>query len=388
MESNPAVSRIPLNQHDLLERELQELSRELRNVNMVGGPRASELSESMASLTRQQEAVPTATYVQAASILLLAMDIQTGDEIILPAFASQTVTQAVVSVGAIPVYADCHPRTLNIAPSEIEACVTAQTRAVIASSIFGNPSGLPELAALCGLLEIPLIEDVSGGLGSTVDGRPSGSFGWASLVDLGPDSVIGCGEGGVIITSDERLAQRCEILRNGDNLEAIRQPTDRPGPLGMRCHLTELQAAVAMAQLRRLDDIIEARSAVAAGYTQRLAGISDIVVPTVDPGTTLGWPAFVIRLDEAYGSEERQEIVSGMERHDIGAATPWPLPPLQPQIMSRLMSSTERRDWPVAEYVCHRSVALPMHAGLTDRDVSLVTQTLELMMQRATFRRS
>ena len=354
---------------------------------MVDGPRIHELSEGLTSRTGQREAVTTATFIQAAQILLLAMDVHPEDEIILPAFASEAMTQAVVSVGARPVYADCHPRTLNIATTDIEACVTPRTRAIIATSVFGNPAGLPQVAALCGLLEIPLIEDVAGGLGATIDGRPAGSFGWASLIDLGPDSVIGCGEGGAIVTSDERLAQRCETLRNGENLETIRKPDEHPGPLGMRCHLTDIQAAIVLSQIDRLNDIIESRATVAASYTQRLAGISDIVVPTVDPGTTLGWPAFVIRLDESYGSEDRKEIVSGMERHDIGAATPWPLPPQQPQVASRLDLPTDRQEWPVAEYVSQRSIALPMHGGLTDRDVGLVTQTLELMMQRTTFRR-
>ena len=387
VESNASVSRIPLSQHDLLERDLKGLAQELRNGNMVGGPRIEELSEHLTSITQQLEAVPTATYSDAARVLLLAMDIHEGDEVILPAFASTAMTQAVVSVGATPVYADCHPRTLNIAPTEVEACVTPATRAVIATSIFGNPAGLPQLAALCGLLEIPLLEDLSGGLGGTIDGRPAGSFGWATIIDLGPYSVVGCGEGGAIITSDQPLAKRCEALRNGDDLEPSRQPGDYPGSLGLRCNLTGIQAAIAISQLRRLDDIIEARASVAASYTQRLAGTSDIVVPTVDPGTTLGWPAFVVRLDEAYGGEDRNEIVNGMERHDIGVATPWIPPPLRPQVAARLKLPAEKQQWLVTEYVSQRTIALPMYGGLTDRDVGLVTQTLELMMQRSTFRR-
>ncbi|MEE2906315.1 MAG: DegT/DnrJ/EryC1/StrS family aminotransferase [Planctomycetota bacterium] len=381
------MSRIPLCQYDLHERDLQSLVHELRNGDMIGGPRIVELSEQLASKTGQLESVTTSTYSEAARLLLLAMDIHEGDEVILPAFASGVMTQAVISVGATPVYADCHPRTLNIAPSEIESCVTPATRAVIATSVFGNPAGLPQLAALCGLLEIPLLEDVSGGLGSTIDGRPAGSFGWAAIIDLGPRSVIGCGEGGAISTSDQRLAHRCEMLRDGDDLEPIRAPGDHAGPLGLRCHLTGIQAAVVLSQLRRLDEIMESRATVASSYTQRLAGISDIVVPTVDPGTTLGWPGFVVRLDEAYGNDDRTEIVHGMDRHDIGVATPWTPPPLRSQVAARLQLAPDRQQWPVAEYVSQRTIALPMYGALTDRDVGLVTQTLELMMQRSTFRR-
>ena len=126
MEPNTAVSRIPLSQHDLHERDLQGLAHELRNGDMIGGPRIVELAEHLATRTGQLESVTTATYTDAARLLLLAMDIHEGDEIILPAFASGVVTQAVFSVGATPVYADCHPRTLNIAPGEVESCITAR----------------------------------------------------------------------------------------------------------------------------------------------------------------------------------------------------------------------------------------------------------------------
>ena len=171
------------------------------------------------------------------------------------------------------------------------------------------------------------------------------------------------------------------------DLEPVRGPGDHPGPLGLRCHLTGIQAAVALSQLRRLDDIMESRATVAASYTQRLAATSDIIVPTVDPGTTRGWPAFVVRLDEAYGAEDRNQIVLGLDRHDIGVASPWVPPPLRPQVAARLRLAPETRHWPISEYVSQRTIALPMYGGLTDRDVELVTQTLELMMQRSTFRR-
>ena len=104
------------------------------------------------------------------------------------------MTSAVISTGATPVFADCHPRTLNIDPESIERLMTSETRAVVATSVFGNPSGLPQVASLCGQREIPMIEDVSGGIGATVDGRRAGSVGWASIIDLGEGSVIGCGQ--------------------------------------------------------------------------------------------------------------------------------------------------------------------------------------------------
>ncbi|MCH2152119.1 MAG: DegT/DnrJ/EryC1/StrS family aminotransferase [Phycisphaerales bacterium] len=378
------MSRIPLSQHDLLQEDLRLIGESIGRGESLHGPDLNTVEEMLAERTSQGEAITTATYLDAARILLMAMDIQTGDEVVLPAFASGVMTQAVVSVGATPIYADCHPRTLNINPQSVEACCNSNTRAIIATCIFGNPAGLPQLAALCGLLEVPLIEDLAGGLGSTIDRRSAGSFGRASIVDLGTRTVAGCGEGGGICTSDQRTADRCRLLRKGIDLEPLRG--EQPGALGHRSHLTNMQAAMLLPQLQRLDDIMESRALVAAMYTQRLAGVSDVIVPTVDPGTTLGWPEFVIRLDESYTAEDRNEVVQGLDRHEIGAARPWTPPPHRPQVAARL--NDPEGEWPVAEFVSQRTIGLPMYSGLTERDTGLVTQTLELMMQRATFRRS
>lgn len=377
---------IPLFKHDLPGRELQDLVQELSNGNMMHGSTSEALSNELALQTKQSEGVVFATYTDAAMLLLMAMDIHEGHEVILPAFASTTMTSAVISTGATPVFADCHPRTLNIDPESIERLMTSETRAVVATSVFGNPSGLPQVASLCGQREIPMIEDVSGGIGATVDGRRAGSFGWASIIDLGEGSVIGCGQGGAVTTSNLHLAQRCRSLQSGVSIDCSRNQDDHPGAIGRQSRLTDIQAAVAMSQLRHLDEILSARASAASSYTQRLAGTSDLVIPTVDPGTSLGWPSFVVRLDDAYGSDERDEILGGMDRHDIAVASPWTPPPLIPQVAER--SDVRHDGWPVAEFVSQRTIALPMFGGLTDREVGLVTQTLELMMQRTTFRRS
>lgn len=378
---------IPLFQHDLPGRELKDLVQELRNGDMMHGASTEELSAELARLTKQSEGVVFATCADAASLLLMAMDIHEGDEIILPAFASNMMTSAVISIGAVPVYADCHSRTLNISLVAIQALVTPNTRAIVATSVFGNPSGLPQIASLCGQLEIPMIEDVSGGLGSVVDGRQAGSFGWASIIDLGQGSVIGCGQGGGVTTSNLHLAKRCRQLQTGNAIECSRSQSDHPGSIGRQTQLTDIQAAVALSQLRHLDEILSARASAASGYTQRLAGVSDLVIPTVDPGTSLGWPTFVVRLDDAYSSNDRDEILSGMDRHDIGVASPWMPPPLLPQVSRRFDLGEAGSSCPVAEFVSQRTISLPMYGGLTDRDIGLVTQTLELMMQRTTFRR-
>ena len=377
---------IPLFQHDLPERELRNLGDDLRHGHMTRGPRTDALQQRLAQCTKQTEGVVLATYADAATLLLMALEIHEGHEIILPAFASSTMTNAVLSIGATPVYADCHPRTLNISHEAIQNLVTSNTRAIVATSTFGNPAGLPQIASLCGQLEIPLVEDVSGGLAAVVDGCDAGSFGRASIIDLGEGAVIGCGEGGAVTTSDQRLVERCRRLQDGHAIECSRGRDEYSGFVGRRSHLTDIQAAVVLSQLEHIDEIVSARSSVAASYTQRLAGTSDLVIPTVDPSTTLGWPTFVVRLDEAYGYNDRDEIMSGMQRHDIGVASPWTPPPLIPQIADRIDGDQDQ--WPVAEFVSQRTIALPMYGGLTDRDVGLVTQTLELMIQRATFRRS
>lgn len=192
----------------------------------------------------------------------------------------------------------------------------------------------------------------------------------------------------MIVTDDARLADLCRSLRNQGR--AISPGTGsgmgevgswlRHERLGYNYRLSELSAALGVAQMRRLDELIEKRAQVANRYMQRLMGTDQIVLPTVDEQTAMSWFVFVVRLAAGYTREERDSIIRGLRNHEVGAADYFPCIHLQP--FYREKHGFREGMFPIAESVSSRTIALPFHTKLSVREVDLVAQTLEVLLQR------
>ena len=150
--------------------------------------------------------------------------------------------------------------------------------------------------------------------------------------------------------------------------------------LQRRARVRLADAALGAAQMRRLDSLLEDRARVASAYNRALMGASDLVLPNVEPNTTMSWFVFVVRLSDEYTREERDRVIEGMRRHEIGVSDYFPCIHLQPPYRERF--GFKEGDFPIAERVSGRTIALPFHGGLSEREVSLVAQTLELMLAR------
>jgi len=156
--------------------------------------------------------------------------------------------------------------------------------------------------------------------------------------------------------------------------------------LGYNFRLSEVNAALGVAQMERLDDIIERRQWIADQYTRRLGGHPDLILPTVGSDTEMSWFVYVVRLSDRYSEEDRNEIISGLRRHDVGANTYFPVIPLMPFYRSKF--GFQPGQFPIAESVSQRTIALPFYNRITEKEIDLVCQTLELMISRRSFARS
>ena len=156
--------------------------------------------------------------------------------------------------------------------------------------------------------------------------------------------------------------------------------------LGWNYRLSELHAALGVAQMARLDEMLEERQRVAEAYTRRLGGNPDLILPTVEPNVFMSWFVYVVRLSDRFSEEDRNYIIDGLRRHDVGACDYFPPIPLQPHYAKKY--GPKPGDFPVAESVGHRTVALPFFTRLTDHEIDLVCQTFELMITRITFAKS
>lgn len=395
-------SEIPLSRPDISELEIRYVSAVLRSGRLSMGPILEQFENRVAELCNCRHAVGVSSGTAGLHLALLGLGIGPGDEVVTTPFSFVASANAILYVGATPVFVDIHPRTLNLDPSRVEAAITDNTKAILGVEAFGNPAHMVELAALAAKYEIPFIEDACEGLGGSFAGRPVGSFGRVAVFGFYPNKQITTGEGGMIVTDDDTLADMCRSLRNQgravvnpeSNLDADSDSDSASNlgswlqhpRLGYNYRLSELHAALGVAQMQRLDEILERRNNVAKRYMNRLMGNPDVILPTVDAKTVMSWFVFVIRLSSDFSAEERDRIIDGMRRHEVGVSNYFPPIHLQPYF--RAMFDYEEGHFPITESVSHRTIALPFHGRLSDREIDLVCQTLEVMIQRETFSRT
>ena len=392
MPRSNAADPIPLSQPDITEAEIRGVVETLRSGRLSTGPRLEEFERLIALRVGRRHGVGVSSGTAGLHLALLALGVKPDDEVITPALSFVASANCILYVGATPVFIDCDPRTLNMRPREVEKHITDKTKAIVAVEVFGNPAGMSDLAALSTKYEIPLIEDACEGLGGRYLDDPIGRYGRLAVFGFYPNKQITTGEGGMIVTDDDRIADLCRSLRNHG------RPTDSTVAdeglgsclvherLGYNYRLGELHAALGVAQMRRLDELIEARQRVAAAYTRRLRGNTDLILPTVEPDTFMSWFVYVVRLSDRFTADDRNYIIEGLHRHDVGAADYFPPIPMLP--FYRRMFGYKPGDYPVAESVSQRTIALPFFNRLSDREVDLVCQTLGLMMTRIAFARS
>ena len=321
-----------------------------------------QVEADLARRTGQTDAITTGTYEDAAVLLLQASGIQAGDEVIIGALVDPRIEEAVRRAGACPTAVDVDPSHLGPATQAIEVAVTSATRAVIAGPVDGDMTMIDSVASACIRQEVAFIECVGPWLGMQAAGRPAGARGRAALIDLGRRVPHGVDQLGAVSTSDDTLAKTCRAMRSsGDGVAP-----SVPG---------QVVAATASARLGRLGAIQDTCAIVAETYVRSLAGQSSLSLPAMVGSPDARWSRMVVRLDDDLSESERDEIISGLARHDIEA------------VAAIGLARDAQDTCPVATSLAPRLLALPLHAKLSTADTQLISQTLELMIDRATFHR-
>jgi perosamine synthetase len=412
------ISDIPLSRPDITQAEIDAVVSVLKSDRLSIGPVQEEFERALAARVGRDFGVACSSGTAGLHMVLLALGVGPGDEVITTPFSFIASSNVILYVGARPVFVDICPKTLNMDPSRLEAAITRRTKAILAVETFGNPAYMDVYEQIAARYELPLVEDCCEALGCKLGMRACGSFGRAGVFGFYPNKQITTGEGGMIVTDDKRLADLCRSLRSqGRPVPA--GPTGQGHPssqmavgmsgggvssapashgaaqlgswltherLGYNYRMSELHAALGLAQIRRLDEIVARRQHVAETYMRRLLTSTDIVLPTLNDQTVMSWFVFVVRLATTYTREERDRLIAGLRRHDVGAADYFPCIHLQP--FYRELFGYKPGDFPIAESVSARTLALPFHNHLTDGEVEFVCQTLELMLMRENIMRS
>ena len=341
------------------------------------------LEQAVAAIVKRPFAIAFSSTGAAIEASLDALGISRGVEIVAPALGPVVIAAAAVRVGARVLYADVDPKSLTLREVHAAARLTSATRVVVGCTLHGQAAGIDELAALASRNEIPLLEILYGGLGGSIGRDPIGRFGRIAVVPLGDrQSIVGSG-GAVCVTNDDGLAHSLRLLRNVGALEP-RNEWERIGGItkverhGLDARLHPLAAALGCVLLDRFDETREKLEVVAHAYLRRLAMHPDLVLPTPCADGTVRPSHFAIRLSDRYTRDDRDSIVQGLLRHDIAATSVAYALPLEPAFAE----CHSPGDFPVAERAADRLIALPFSTSLEEREIDLVCQTLQVMIER------
>jgi perosamine synthetase len=364
--------RIPLSAPDVTEAEIDAVRAVLRTSRLSLGPQLEEFERSVASYAGTSHAIGVNSGTAALHLCIRSLGISDGDEVIVPSFAFIAVANAVRYECAIPVFVDIHPQTLNLDPAQIEEAITPRTRAIIVVHTFGCPAALYEILEIAKRHRLFVIEDACEALGAEFGGRKVGSFGDAAVFGFYPNKQITCGEGGMIATSDAKLAALAKKLRNqgrGDSGEWLQHEE-----VGYNYRISELNCALGVAQMRRLDAILLRREEVARQYHRRLSGHPALELPPMElPRRRISWFVYVVRLQEdSAAASRRDEIVQEMAARGIACGRYFAPIHLQPAYWSQphcCMPLTQ------TESIARRTLALPFFNRISAEEIDEVCQT-------------
>lgn len=373
---------IPLSSPDITAKDIDAVVEVLHTPTLSIGPRIEEFEGLCAKLAGRRYAVGVSSGTAGLHCAALAAGVGPGDEVITTPFSFVASTNCILYTGARPVFVDIDTKTLNIDVAKVEAAITPKTKAIVGVDVFGHPGGMLELEQLAQQHEVALIEDSCEGLGGRIGKRPIGSFGRASVFAFYPNKQITTGEGGMIVTDDATIASACRALRN-QGREGMGWLAHQR--LGYNYRLSEINAALGIAQMQRLEEILEARRRVANHYMERLMTNRFLILPTISDDILMSWFVFVVRLNDLFEPIDREEILKALRAEGIGCNNYFPPIHLQPYIMQML--GTKAGDYAVTEYVSGRTIALPFFSRLGVPEIDRVCRTLEHVLERMLLKR-
>ena len=365
-----AVRRIPLSKPYIGEREEELVLEVLRSGRLSLGPVIDRFEELIAERVRAPYAVAVTSGTAGLHLLCHGLGLGDGDEVITSPVSFVATANCFILEGAAPVFADVDPGTLNLDPPAVEAAITPQTGALVVFDMFGYACEVDELRAIADRHGLAVIDDSAEALGAEYKGAPIGSHGVPAVFGFYPNKQITTGEGGVVTTHSAEEADLLRSLRNqGRSYDSRWFHHVR---VGFNYRFTDLQAAVGLAQLEKLDEILALRAAAATRYNELLSGIEGLVLPHPDdPDHTRSWFVYVVRLPHGV---DRETVLSRLGEEGVEAGHYVPCVHLQPYMRERYGFGEGM--CPVAEDAASRSVALPFFPAIAPEDQERVAEAL------------
>jgi dTDP-4-amino-4,6-dideoxygalactose transaminase len=365
-----AVRRIPLSKPHIGEREEELVLEVLRSGRLSLGPAIDRFEELFAEWIGAPHAVAVSSGTAGLHMLCHGLGLEPGDQVITSPISFVATANCFILERGEPVFADVDAATLNMDPAAVEAAVTPRTRAIVAVDMFGYPCELDEIRAIAARHGLAVIDDSCEALGAEYKGRLIGTHGVPSVFGFYPNKQLTTGEGGMITTDSEDEALLLRSLRNqGRSYENRWFHHVR---VGFNYRFTDLQAAVGIAQLEKLDELLGLRAAAAERYGELIAGVDGVDTPLADDADhRRSWFVYVVKLARGI---DRDAVLGRMAEDGVEAGHYVPCVHLQPYMRERY--GFAEGVCPVAEDAASRTLALPFYAGIDPGDQERVVEVL------------
>lgn len=372
--------KIPVTKPSLGDEEAAAVAERLRSGWLVQGPKVAEFEQLWADYVGVPFARATTSCTTALHLALIGVGVEPGDEVIVPGFTWVATANAVEYCGARPVFVDIEPESFNIDPRAVERAITPRTKAVVPVHEFGLAADMDAVMAIAGRHGLRVVEDCACACGTRIGDRYVGTYGDVGCFSFHPRKAITTGEGGMLTTSDPELAALFEVLRSHGAEESDLSRHLAGGGfalpefnrLGFNYRMTDLQGAIGVEQMKKLDGILSARREVAARYAHLLADLPGVRLPVEPAGRTHVYQSYVTFIEA--GHEERDRIALTMQEH--GIATRQGTHAVHALGYYSQRYGTRPGDCPVAWEADQQTLTLPLYAGLTHEEQDYVVTHL------------
>jgi len=378
---------LPFNQPDIGQAEIDEVVDTLRSGWITTGPKTKEFERCFAEYIGARHAIAVNSCTGGLHVALAAAGVSPGGEVIMPTMTFCATANVVVHLGATPIIVDVEPDTLNIDTQRLEAAITPRTRAVIPVHLYGHPCDMDRISEIAKAHRLLVIEDAAHAVAAEWRGQRIGSFSPATAFSFYATKNLTTAEGGMITTEDDEYAGKMRILTlHGISRDAWKRYSAEGSWYyevtvpGFKYNLTDLQSALGLHQLARLEAMTQRRTELAARYRAGLCDLPEIELPIVRSSIRHAWHLYVIRLRLERLGINRAEFIERLKSEGIGTSVHFI--PLHRQPYYRDRFGFQPADFPVADAAYERLVSLPLYTLMTERDVDDVIEAVRRVVQR------
>jgi perosamine synthetase len=341
--------------------EREAVDRVLRSGMITSGPEVAAFESEFSAHVGGRHCVAMNSGTSALHLALIAMGIGAGDEVIIPSFSFAATANSVALTGATPVFADIDRATFNLDPDAARAAITPRTKAIMPVHLYGQMAQMGKFESLAQEYGLQIIEDAAQSHIASIDGRNAGEWGITACFSFYPTKNMTSGEGGMVVTPDEKIARMLRLLRNQGMEQRYKNEV-----IGFNTRMTDIHAAIGRVQLRKLPAWTKQRQANAAFLDANLKGV---VVPPVTAGASHVYHQYTVRVPVETG-EQRDAFITALAKKEVGSGVYYPTP------IHRLPSFDLLLDLPETELAARQVISLPVHPALSTDDLKQIAEAV------------